>query len=250
MKAVKRFKDLLFSKRPELMQGIFGRSSRLVAPPDGIRPTSGHDRRKFRSTEEHDRKPLGRALAAEGIHHSVDVSDELKTAPSRTEKINAGPSGPAEASARNFGQKEDSKTGSRSTTSERTHVPGKVDHTKGQAHDPLTDVLFLDIGACSEDANPESGTGHVVSESPGAVDINVYEAAYEAEMQKILVRRGKTPTIYLTRRVEHNRAFREHESIISGDRVPHASGLAGLVQRAKENADKDLGEEQEVSDRS
>ena len=92
--------------------------------------------------------------------------------------------------------------------------PLTSDHAKGHAHDPLEDTLFLSIGSSS--ADPLSGGADlpdlpqpdplfpVVSESPSAVDMNIYEQAYQDEMKRILERRGRRDqSIYLTRRVEH-----------------------------------------------
>lgn len=250
MKAVKRFKDLLFKKRPELMGGIFGRSSRLVAPPENVRLTG--EKRRTHSTEAHDRKPRERHLATEGVHHEITVSDDLACSPKSVEPtdtlraepvIGRSPS-PEEDRHETSTQRQSPHPSARAGS---THTGSQSDYPKGQAHDPLTDVLFLDVGANPGDGTSDSGAENALSESPGAVDIDIYETAYEEEMQKILERRGRSPTIYLTRHVESNKKIREHQSVI-GEQV--MGGLAGLVQRAKEHAadhDQDQGEDQGVS---
>jgi len=224
MKAVKRFKHLLFSKRPELMEGIFGRSSKLVAPPSEYKRTD--DDQSGGSRKQRDHRRVERDTAAKGGHNEDSVSDELENQAKSTQK--SGKTSDSE------GEGEEAST---------MDTPVQADHAKGHAHDPLTDVLFLDIGPDSDSLLTKSGAEHLISESPGAADMNVYEAAYEAEMQRILVRRGKTPTIYLTRRVEGNKAIREHESIIKDDSKAEASGLAGLVQRAKAYDAKEKGDD-------
>lgn len=255
MKAVKRFKDLLFNKRPEARGGIFGRSSRLVAPPSDFR--SGHEHRKTQSIDSDNRKPLERILATEGVHHDIDVSDDNICRP-RTIDIASIDSPPKvtgttddEASRSDSRSRQHEKSSSSITESLRTHSTTPVDHAKGHAHDPLLDLLFLDIGAGAETPPAESGVEHVLSESPGAVEMNVYETAYKEEMRKILERRGNAPTIYLTRRVEGNQAIREHESIIRESKLgidQAASGLAGVVRKAvehKEHPKQEQEQEQE-----
>ncbi|KAI7255677.1 hypothetical protein KC352_g11471 [Hortaea werneckii] len=141
--------------------------------------------------------------------------------------------------------------------------PFTSDHAKGHAHDPLEDTLFLSIGSSS--ADPLSGADlpdhqpdplfPIVSESPPAVDINIYEQAYQDEMKRILERRGRRDqSIYLTRRVEHREDLKAHENIIAAPhdharsgvaklrgmagrgRGPGGGGLAGVLMLAKEKA--------------
>lgn len=231
MKAVKRFKDLLFKKRP--MEGMFGRSSRFVAPPEDFRPATEH--RKAHSTERHDRKPTERFLATEGVHHELDVSDKIVVSPRHTETMNPADTQHTPEATQSSRKQRSTHSPKIGATHTVTHTASQSEHLKGQAHDPLTDFLFLDVGANSEHPSEEPGADHMLSESPGAVDINVYETAYEEEMKKILERRGREPTIYLTRRVEGNKAIREHQSVINH---PSMGGLAGLVQRAKEAEEK------------
>ena len=92
---------------------------------------------------------------------------------------------------------------------------------RGHAHDPLQDHLYLHIGpstfsGTSENAGrranvaPDSEEEEVliVSESPGAADIDIYETAYRDEIERIRQRSREEgvdeeePTVYLTRRVD------------------------------------------------
>lgn len=114
---------------------------------------------------------------------------------------------------------------------------------KGQAHDPLEDTLFLNIGSSSETPEPLPGSPPVVSESPSAADVNVYEKAYEEEIQRILKAktRGRKPTVYLTKRVEDIARLRDHADITDYSR-PHAKdipkiGFAALADLAKSHVE-------------
>jgi [calcium/calmodulin-dependent protein kinase] kinase len=114
------------------------------------------------------------------------------------------------------------------------------DSGKGQAHDPLEDTLFLHIGPSSDSpAVDDSGTVSFVSESPGAVDIDVYEMAYEEEIEKIVAAQRAKPKLFLNRRVEGTKRLREHEHIVDFDRATSIPklGLSKLVEMAKSHVE-------------
>ncbi|KAI4723568.1 Pkinase-domain-containing protein [Aureobasidium sp. EXF-10727] len=232
MKAVKRFKKLLFHKRPELMDGLFGRSSHIVAPPGSIETKH----RRARSSDADDRKPMERVLAAEGIHHDIVVSDDMVCSPGEMDDPETEPihDGIEHTEYPDQGAQQDSVD---RALKEAPH--------KGHAHDPLSETTYLGIGigSDSQSAHPSEEVEdnnlpkHVVCESPGAVDNNFFEQAYQEEMQRIHTRRGRNPTIYLTRRVEHNKAIAEHESVIRDASSSAADGpkskWAGLASKVR-----------------
>jgi [calcium/calmodulin-dependent protein kinase] kinase len=207
MKAVKRFKKLLFRKRPELMDGLFGRASRIVAPPGSIETKH----RRTRSSDADDRKPMEGVLAAEGIHHDIVVSDDMVCSPGEMDEPKNDP-------IHEFVEHEDhaDKDAQQDSVDRALSEPPH----KGHAHDPLSETTYLGIGTghhIPSPSTPEEASGpptHVVCESPGAVDSNFFEQAYQEEMHRIHTRRGREPTIYLTRRVEHNKDIAGHESVI------------------------------------
>ncbi|KAI5268976.1 Pkinase-domain-containing protein [Aureobasidium subglaciale] len=231
MKAVKRFKKLLFHKRPELMDGLFGRASRIVAPPGSIETKH----RRTRSSDADDRKPIERVLAAEGIHHEIVVSDEMVCSPGEMDEpgTQSTPEGVEH-------EKHADKEAQQDSVDRALETPNK-----GHAQDPLSETTYLGIGTGSDSPSaytseeiPDSGPpAHVVCESPGAVDDNFFEQAYQEEMQRIHTRRGRTPTIYLTRRVEDNKSIAEHESIIRDTSKTTPGGAkskwAGLASKVR-----------------
>jgi [calcium/calmodulin-dependent protein kinase] kinase len=269
MKAVKRFKRLLVRKRPETMEGIFGRASRIVTPPHSMRSPVGQDKRRTRSAESSDRKPIERALTVEGVHHEIPVSDDLTVSPvgidaaypnrgslqtdfqspdypkTPPKKNNATPGLRKEESEGRKAQEKETATHHPPTKRTATRDFSQDDHGKGHAHDPLTDTLFLDIGTGA--SSPEPGitdTIHTVSESPSAVEMNVYETAYKEEMQRILERRGKDASLYPTRRVDHLQDIRDHENVVDHSKSGICGGgLAGMVAKAKAAANKDSEEQ-------
>jgi hypothetical protein len=108
------------------------------------------------------------------------------------------------------------------------HSPSPRDHAlsndeagrRGHAHDPLQDHLYLYIGpstfsGASDNADRRAtfaADGQeedvpIVSESPGAADIDIYETAYRDEIERIRQRcheegKDEETTVYLTRRVD------------------------------------------------
>lgn len=87
---------------------------------------------------------------------------------------------------------------------------------RGHARDPLEEQLFLYIGpstfsgTSSHTENdsgfiPDDDSVPIVSESPGAADMDIYETAYRDEIERIMARaqeQNKEPNVYLTRRVD------------------------------------------------
>ncbi|RMZ90658.1 hypothetical protein DV736_g2106, partial [Chaetothyriales sp. CBS 134916] len=87
---------------------------------------------------------------------------------------------------------------------------------RGHARDPLENQLFLYIGPSTfagpsveydrrSSFVPDDDDVPIVSESPGAADMDIYETAYRDEIERILARareEKREPNVYLTRRVD------------------------------------------------
>ncbi|KAJ9661732.1 hypothetical protein H2201_006403 [Coniosporium apollinis] len=242
MKAVKRFKQLIFKKRPDLMQGILGSASRIVQPPLSMRSYNVH--RRSRSFDTDDRRAVESALVREGVHREIPISDDLIRQPEElNKKAIFSEDNTSHESNRSSKQTEVSSR-SEHKSPEAEPVPAAERHLrretrKGQAHDPLEDTLFLDIHApesVSDDTTVDPERPHIVLESPAAADVNVYEQAYQEEIDKILKGKGERATLYLTRRVEGNKEISGNEHLIGGtqdDAETPKSGLAKLLQKAK-----------------
>lgn len=240
MKAVKRFKQLLFKRRPDLMQGIFGH--RMVQPPLAMRPYSGFGR--TRSEAADNRQAVEGVLTTEGVHRTIDVTAKVERLAERTNDAGVSTPGSAGQSPR----LDPHDASSPHTSSAEPRTP-RLEIGKGQAHDPLEDQLFLDL-SLPEGEDVTADHQHVVCESPGAVDIDVYEQAYEEEVQRILAERGqRRPTLYLTRRVEGKESIRRNPTLLDalqlGSEAPKTAGLAlaKLVEKAKSNVQSEAGED-------
>jgi [calcium/calmodulin-dependent protein kinase] kinase len=242
VRAVKRFKQLLFRRRPERLEGILGSASRIVQPPLSMRPSL---LRKSKSQDTDNRRPIESALTTEGVHHEIRIDDQNRRVSQKTDSLgHAKPSLRADFGARRH-QSSKSPTASglnsphspgfpegkvihdnmshRAPPSSQSTTPGLISSSgpstptlgKGHAHNPLEDTLFLNIGTGEDSVQPEED-GCIVSESPSNVDMNVYEAAYEEEVQRIIAQRKdqyRRPTLYLTRRVENVKSIRDSDCI-------------------------------------
>jgi [calcium/calmodulin-dependent protein kinase] kinase len=216
--------------------------------------------RKSKSQDTHDRLAVESALTTEGVHREVAPdSSERKwlrprrrcshTAGLRAEAFAQPPSRPppnspgASQSLSPTDAKVIHENMSRSQTQPiQIHgtpsAPSTPTIGKGHAHDPLEDTLFLNIGT-GADTHPEDVC--LVSESPSNVDINVYEAAYEEEVQRIIAQRKdqhRRPTLYLTRRVDDIKRIRDNDCVFDDGQDIRRSlkgGFKSFVQKTKED---------------
>ncbi|KAF2170992.1 hypothetical protein M409DRAFT_18964 [Zasmidium cellare ATCC 36951] len=242
VKAAKRFKRLL--KRAQFMDGFFGRESRMVAPPHSVH---GHSR----SADTQQRRPLHEAVAnqADGIDREVDedilqadlVKSDTQT-PASLDSTGGAEVHHDESEAHQVQRRE--TEGHQSTLSDSDDPEPDVlpqrartfpvdEKAKGHAHDPLEDRLFLRIGPGADIA--ESGDPMeepIISESPGGVDDDIYEQAYQEEIKRILAEREGAQLV-LTRRVEHIERLRKHPNVLSSS-VNHAMFFAGSTARRAE----------------
>lgn len=235
MSAVRRFKDLLHGKRGRPTDGIFGKDSKLVQPPQQMSPQS-------RSQETDSRRPMDKVLVTADVHRDIDVNDDMEKLPRDFNKVavqhdqsedpaTAVPGAerhPGETNAR-FKQRmeamrhhpsfsQDPEEHRRSFGSKRAQTFPLMEPGKGHAHDPLEDRFFLNIGH-DPDVSHDDPDYQIVSESPPAVETDIYEQAYKDEMEKIISKRGRQPSAYLTRRVEHREDIRTLSTIKDAGKI-------------------------------
>lgn len=212
MKAVKHFKARVARKRPMLLDSILGRDAQLVAPPEPLqRP---RELTTSRSIDAFDRRPVDQALATEGVHREIEVNDNLEKLPIDMDHVSVVPKALIDQHTR------DILAGDKVVQAESIERPFQHrhpraatfpldDHAKGHAHDPLQDLLYLNIGIGGSHPHSSMDPEHaeeidmIVSESPPAIDAPIYEQAYQDEMRRILAERGERVAMYLNRRVEH-----------------------------------------------
>lgn len=287
MRAVKRFKKLLSRKRPRVMDGIFGRDSRIVSPPRAMR--EGTDMRQSRSTDTHDRKPFDSVLVTEGVHRPIDVDDDLEKLPKGINRVAVSSpesyDNPNLAADTSGDQQGEGETGAhfaqrKETDSHKPHASDpsahrhpnhrsytfpEDDHAKGHAHDPLEDKIFLSVGTHAGAPEPAGDPRvDIVCESPPGVELNIYEQAYQQEMNRIMEQQGQSAAVYLNRRVEHRDDIRSHSNVIAGAREAGSkiasrfgavtglsgSSLAKLVKQKKQEQETSSGEDAPLETKS
>ncbi|KAF2847261.1 Pkinase-domain-containing protein [Plenodomus tracheiphilus IPT5] len=265
VRAVKRFKQLLFRRRPERIESILGSASRIVQPPMSMRPSM---MRKSKSQDTHDRRPVESALSTEGVHHEIRIDDKGRKLPQHINDMAFSKSSSRQGSPFSRPSARGPTASSPSAQTPATPKEGKTIHEnmsirpsqptgilgtiptsapttpigKGHAHNPLEDTLFLNIGT-GEDCVPESEEACIVSESPSNVDMNVYETAYEEEVQRIIAQRkdqfaNRRPTLYLTRRVEDVKSIRDSDCVFDEGqdiRTNLKGSFKSFVTRTKED---------------
>lgn len=251
MKAVNKFKRVVARSRPGAMEETLGKGVRIVHSPPlaDIQETVGTALRKSRSGDLNDRRPIEGAIAAEGVHREIDLTsfkselphvDRLDTAITHTER----PSVQHHASSNLHSDKDTPKLG-QSATFPMAKQSDKSGH-RGHAHDPMDEEpLFLGIGAGGLDSTPASTTPppqDTIAESPTAAGFSIYDSAYANEVERIRGERGEKTTVYLTRRVDTKKQYKEDENMVEAPGKEEEVGGAhrgwmGVLDQARERSD-------------
>jgi [calcium/calmodulin-dependent protein kinase] kinase len=165
---------------------------------------------------------MEQALTREGVHRQIPIDDEMEKLPAGMDRI-------VKIASRPRGEE-----GPSVIYPSKPHAPRNLhgldfpseESAKGHAHDPLKDTLYLDIGV-----DPDAPDGHgdlehpILSESPSGVETNIYEQAYQDEMDRVLQQRGRAASMYLNRRVEHRDDLRSYTSFLDQPKeVARAAG--------------------------
>lgn len=111
--------------------------------------------------------------------------------------------------------------------------------TKGQTHDTGgQEPLFLGIGTGARDAfATDEKTPDVVSDSPTAVDFNVYDRAYEeAIKERMKPNQPNNPILYLTKHIKEKDYFKKLENLVDEAAVS-PSPLKTVVKNSKQLLD-------------
>lgn len=247
MKAVKKFKGLLRQRRPYLMDSILGQGAQIVQPPLSMK-SEGQGQvqvpQKSRSVDTYDRRPVETALVQEGVHRSVERDMMDISPPDRQD--GAILQSPIQESTGNDDMQRNSESahsprGLNAHPEAHGHGGGsqprdleqQKDNARGHAHDPLDEMILLDVGPFASDDPPDPPA---VSDSPPASEINIYDTAYHEEIEKIRERHGAQTSLYLTRRVEHKPEYQADENLIGIDQSQSgaSSDFAKLLANVRE----------------
>ena len=228
----------------------------MVQPPLSMsKPEKPPLPHKTRSVDSHDRRPIEQALVAEGVHRDIDLDWYEKALPDREDAAIAfSPKTPTKRrSELESGQFPSSPTNNKRALNAHPQDHRPIAHAatapihiphggKGQAHDPLSDHLYLGLGPGGSSRTPSPPC---VSESPPAAEINIYETAYDMEIQRLRATNGRAATLFLTRRVEKNEEYQKDERFMimrgngePGDALKAKSGFARVLEEARMKAAK------------
>ena len=233
----------------------------MVQPPLSMSRPEKRPLFKTRSFDTHDRRPIEKALVAEGVHRDVDLDGYDKPLPDREDSAVAY--SPKTSTTRPYEQ--DSVESPSSPTNNKRALnahpeghrplmhaataPMPVSHGgRGQAHDPLSDHLYLGLGPGDTSRTPSPPC---VSESPPAAETNIYETAYDMEIQRLRSAHGRAATLFLTRRVEKNEVYQKDECFIKdnvGEPFKAKSGFARVLEEARMKAAKGENNSNDRSD--
>ncbi|KAL9055957.1 MAG: hypothetical protein Q9162_003253 [Coniocarpon cinnabarinum] len=199
MKAAKRFKGLIERNRPHLMDSILGSASRIVKPPLNMFSSDfhvHHSKSKPRAASEKDLEVAKRALNQQGDSKSAELITKLNSLP---DKIKSAITQPLD----NSPELPESPNVLRKV---QTEPPDPEAHVRGHAHNPLEDSIYLGVGRGPSNVDGVQDdmvlSPQVVCESPPNFEMNVFEEAYEKEVNDIYKNQGRSATVYLTRRVQ------------------------------------------------
>jgi len=242
MKAVKRFKNLIENKRPGAFAGELGKGVRTLRRDSTGDTSSEPPLHKSRSVDLDDRRHVEQALAAEGVHH------DMMAASSNTREISQIDSSVTMMEGSYYHSPE---VGNITTAPHKLHSGGLPDlqhpdlHEKGHAHDPMDeDPLYLGIGTGGDSLEPPQNA--IVADSPTAADFNIYDTAYQQEVERIREAQGHAATVYLTRRVDAKKAYKADENMINApkDSDVHGThaGFKNALNKAREKATEPPGE--------
>ena len=237
MKAVQKFRALIDQKRPTILSTALGKGIRTLHRSDNVDGQSEPTLHKSRSADLDDRRRVETALAGEGVHHDILPQDN---------NLHRGMGSRMDSSVTMVDAPGDSPEHhqdyiiSAGELSGHPEVHRQESGEKGHAHDPLNEVpLFLGIGTGGNNSL-DAPLKDIVAESPTAAEFSIYDTAYQQEVDRIRAAQGKSATVYLTRRVDSKKEYKEDENMVDApsaaevkSSLPH-QGFKGLLDKARE----------------
>ncbi|KAF7864220.1 uncharacterized protein EAF02_010188 [Botrytis sinoallii] len=247
MKAVKKFKSKMEQRRPNAISETLGKGIRVLHPSMGMTEQKESALHRSKSSDLEDRRLVEAALAAEGVHHdgTYPSADGPRTMASRMDSSSTIVVD-EEPIVKKVKSRSIAKTDSSNSIEKRPEFREQQSGDKGHAHDPLDEQpLYLGIGAgVGEDGDPlNEPVQELIAESPTAADFNIYDTAYQQEVDRIRAVQGQAATVYLTRRVDHKKEYKADRHMKN---LPNHTemkgriqeGWKGLVDRAQECRDE------------
>lgn len=210
MKAVNKFKSLLYKKHPERTGDLFGGHKQLFQPPAQMHESdfeAKHVPRRMKSKRQDHFSTISSTKSFPDEEHDLPdaVTSEPGQAPETSSSNPPDTTAPHDANNNNDNDNKSRTSPPTYTTTTTTATtppspfPLPSPLGRGHAHDPLHEApLYLRVGSGHAD-HPDSDSDSI-AQSPAAAEFNIYDTAYRQEVARI---RGLSEgaLVYLTRRV-------------------------------------------------
>lgn len=262
MKAVHKFKSLVWNGRPKPMQIRLGSNIRTTEQGLTGNEEGDHSLKRSQSVDVDDRRAVESALVAEGVHRPITpIMKDSMPLVDRMDSTVAVESSPSNHGSRNqshdAGHRHHLDSQSPplpSASKQHTKHSEDTHREKGHAHDPMDEEpLFLGIGTGKHNGD---STATSIAESPTAAEFSIYDTAYQQEVERIREAQGHKATVYLTRRVDSKKEYQMDANMVdlpkSEDVKGHAhGGFMHLVEKAREQGKEKFNDnKEETSDKS
>lgn len=203
MKAVNKFKSLLYKKHPERTGDLFGGHKQLFQPPAQMHESDFEAKHVPQRTKSKRQDHFSTITSTKSFQDEHGLPDTVTSDPGQaTETLSSNPLDSAAPHANNNDNDNKSRTSpppAFTTTTTTTPSPLPSPSGRGQAHDPLDEApLYLRVGSGHAD-HPDTDSDSI-AQSPAAAEFNIYDKAYREEVARIRGVREDT-LVYLTRRV-------------------------------------------------
>lgn len=217
---------------------------RITDPTLTAEENGDHPLHRTRSLDAHDRRAVESALVTEGVHRpitptmkdSVPLFDRMDSAVMLDgSKSKHGSENQSHHQGHRHlveGQTPPLATPSKPHSKHSGDVPGE----RGHAHDPMDkEPRFFGIGTGGHD---DDSTATSIAESPTAAEFNIYDTAYQKEVERIREAQGHQATVYLTRRVDSKKEYRNDDNMVDLPKSedvkghPH-EGFMNLLEKVK-----------------
>ncbi|OBT78552.1 CAMKK/META protein kinase [Pseudogymnoascus sp. 05NY08] len=204
MKAVNKFKSLLYKKHPERAGGLFGGHKQLFQPPAQMHELDFEAKHVPQRTKSKRQDHFSTITSTKSFPDEHDLPDAVTSEPGQATE-NSSTSNPLDSAAPHANNNDNDNKSRTSppptftTTTTTTPSPLPSPSGRGQAHDPLDEApLYLRVGSGHAD-HPDTDTD-TIAQSPAAAEFNIYDKAYREEVARI---RGvsESTLVYLNRRV-------------------------------------------------
>jgi [calcium/calmodulin-dependent protein kinase] kinase len=199
-----------------------------VQPPLQLDGQDGRTLQRTKSYDLDNRRPIEGAMVVEGVHRTIENHDIIEPlsldhrmdSPVTLESMRSQPEDQSKPPFKAQHSFDVAKTHPHLET-RRTQSASD----RGHAHDPMAEEPhWLGIGGGCDD-NVPPGTP-ACAESPTAAEFDIYDTAYQREVERIRKAKGEEATVFLTRRVDSKKEYKKDTHMIDAPSEQEVKGQA------------------------